>query len=82
MGVRFHDAPPPSKDDVSEVARRVRERALLWLRRRGYLDERAAEERSDETITAVDDPRARGSCGTAPARPSHSIESSSCPMGV
>ncbi|WP_437979305.1 transposase [Sorangium sp. So ce295] len=22
------------------------------------------------------------SCGTAPARPSHSIESSSCPMGV
>ncbi|WP_437989787.1 transposase [Sorangium sp. So ce145] len=50
MGVRFHDAPPPSKDDVSEVARRVRERALLWLRRRGYLDERAAEERSNETI--------------------------------
>ena len=50
MGVRFHDAPPPSKDDVSEVARRVRERALPWLRRRGYLDERAAEERSNETI--------------------------------
>ncbi|MDC0679560.1 transposase [Sorangium atrum] len=50
MGVRFRDAPPPSKDDVSEVARRVRERALLWLRRRGYLDERAAEERSNETI--------------------------------
>ncbi|XXY08311.1 transposase [Sorangium sp. So ce185] len=50
MGARFHDAPPPSKDDVSEVARRVRERALLWLRRRGYLDERAAEERSNETI--------------------------------
>ncbi|WP_437551939.1 transposase [Sorangium sp. So ce367] len=50
MGVRFQDAPPPSKDDASEVARRVRERALLWLRRRGYLDERAAEERSNETI--------------------------------
>ncbi|WP_437539862.1 transposase [Sorangium sp. So ce726] len=50
MGVRFHDAPPPPKDDVSEVARRVRERALLWLRRRGYIDERAAEERSNETI--------------------------------
>ncbi|XYH95555.1 transposase zinc-binding domain-containing protein [Sorangium sp. So ce1128] len=50
MGVRFHDAPPPSKDDVGFVARRVRERALLWLRRRGYLDERTAEERSNETV--------------------------------
>ncbi|WP_437984621.1 transposase [Sorangium sp. So ce117] len=28
----------------------MRERALLWLRFRGYLDERAAEERSNETI--------------------------------
>jgi hypothetical protein len=26
-GVRFHEAPPPSKDDVAEVARRVRDRA-------------------------------------------------------
>jgi hypothetical protein len=50
LGVRFHDAPPPSKDDVGEVARRVRDRALLWLRRRAYLDERAAEERSNETV--------------------------------
>jgi hypothetical protein len=49
-GVRFHEAPPPSKGDVGEVARRVRKRALLWLRRRGYLDERAAEERSNETV--------------------------------
>ena len=50
FGVRFHDAPPPSKHDVGEGARRVRDRALLWLRRRGYLDERVAEERGDETV--------------------------------
>jgi hypothetical protein len=47
-GVRFHEAPPSSKDDVAEVAQRVRDRALRWLRRKGYLDERAAEERSNE----------------------------------
>jgi hypothetical protein len=34
-GVRFHEAPAPSKDDVSEVAKRVRERAVRWLRRPG-----------------------------------------------
>jgi hypothetical protein len=46
--VRVHEAPPPSKDDVAEVARRVRDRTLGWLRRRGYLDERVAEERGNE----------------------------------
>ena len=45
-GVRFHEAPPPSKDDVGEVAQRVRDRAVRWLRRRGYLDERDAMRRS------------------------------------
>jgi hypothetical protein len=44
--VRVHEAPPPSKDDVAEVARRVRDRALGWLRRHGYLDERAAVARA------------------------------------
>jgi hypothetical protein len=33
QGVRFHEAPPPSKDDVGEVAQRVRDRAVRWLRR-------------------------------------------------
>ncbi len=47
-GVRFHEAPPPSKDDVAEVAKRVRDRAVKWLRRHHHLDERAAEERSNE----------------------------------
>lgn len=47
-GVSFHEAPPPSKDDVAEVAKRVRDRAVKWLRRHHHLDERAAEERSNE----------------------------------
>jgi hypothetical protein len=47
-GVSFHEAPPSSKDDVAEVAQRVRDRAVRWLRRKGYLDERAAEERGNE----------------------------------
>jgi len=47
-GVRFHEAPAPAKEDVAEVARRVRDRAVRWLRRRGYLDERAAEDRGNE----------------------------------
>ena len=47
-GVCVHETPPPSKDDVEEVARRVRDRALRWLRRHSYLDERAAEERGNE----------------------------------
>jgi Putative transposase len=47
-GVRFHEAPPSSKDDVAEVAKRVRDRSVRWLRRHGYLDERAAEERGNE----------------------------------
>jgi len=56
QGVRFHDAPPPSTDDVAEVARRVRDRAVRWLRRHGYLDERTAEERGNETaeLSAID----------------------------
>jgi hypothetical protein len=49
-GVLVHEAPPPSKDDVDEVAQRVRDRALRWLRRHGYLDERAAEERGNEPL--------------------------------
>jgi len=55
-GVRFHEAPPRSKDDVTEVAQRVRDRALRWLRRRGHLDERAAEERGNEVAepSAID----------------------------
>jgi hypothetical protein len=34
-GVRFHEAPPRSKDDVTEVAQRVRDRAVRPPRRMG-----------------------------------------------
>jgi hypothetical protein len=47
-GVRMHEAPPPAKTDVAEVARRVHDRALAWLRKRRYLDERPAEERGND----------------------------------
>ena len=42
-GVRTHEAPPPAKTDVALVAQRVHDRALVWLRRHRYLDERPAE---------------------------------------
>jgi hypothetical protein len=48
-GVRFHEAPAPTQQDVALVAKRGRDRTVRWLRRHGYLDERAAEERSNET---------------------------------
>ena len=47
-GVRLHDAPPPSKQDVGDVVQRVHDRAIVWLRRHRYLDERRAEERGNE----------------------------------
>jgi hypothetical protein len=47
-GVRLHEAPPPSKHDVGDVVQRVRDRAVVWLRRHRYLDERPAEERGNE----------------------------------
>src|SRR4051812_2391597 len=55
-GVRFHHAPPPSKDDVGAVAKRVRDRSASWLRRHRYLDERAAEELRNEAAepSAID----------------------------
>jgi len=48
-GVRLHEAPPPSKADVGDVVQRVHDRAIVWLRRHRYLDERRAEERGNET---------------------------------
>ena len=47
--VRVHEASPPSKTDLDELVRRVHDRALVWLRRRDYVDDRAAEERESET---------------------------------
>jgi hypothetical protein len=47
--VVFRDGPAPTRADIAAVATRVEKRRRRWLRRRGLLDERAAEDRSNET---------------------------------
>jgi hypothetical protein len=56
--VCFHEAKAPSKDDIGEVAKRVRDRVVKWLRRHRCLDERAAEERGNEAT----EPSALAAC--------------------
>jgi hypothetical protein len=42
--VTFFETPAPSRLDVAAVAERVEERMTRWLRRRGLIDARPAEE--------------------------------------
>jgi hypothetical protein len=44
----FHEGRAPSTSDVAAVAGRVEQRMRRWLRRRGLIDERPVEERSNE----------------------------------
>src|SRR5262249_47380301 len=44
----FHEGRAPSTSEVAAVAGRVEKRVRRWLRRRGLLDERAVEDRSNE----------------------------------
>jgi hypothetical protein len=44
----FHEGPAPSGEELAAFAARVAERMLRWMRRRKLLDERRAEERSNE----------------------------------
>ena len=55
-GIRFHETKPPSMEDVAQVAKRVRDRFVRWLGRHGFVDQRAAEDRSDEpaSIPAIE----------------------------
>ena len=46
--VVFREGPAPARVDIADVAARVEKRMRRWLRRRGLLDERAAEDRSNE----------------------------------
>jgi hypothetical protein len=46
--VSFHEGPAPSREDIEVVAERVQARMIRWLRRRHLIDERPAEERSNE----------------------------------
>jgi len=44
----FREGPAPTRADIADVAARVEKRLRRWLRRRALLDERAAEDRSNE----------------------------------
>jgi hypothetical protein len=46
--VVFHEGPAPSREEIAAVATRVAERMMRWMRRRKLIDERPAEERSNE----------------------------------
>jgi hypothetical protein len=48
-GVLFHPASTPTREELDAIVKRVEKRVMAWLRRRGYLDERAIDERSNET---------------------------------
>jgi hypothetical protein len=47
-GVVFHDGPAPTREEIAAIAGRVAERMTRWLRRRRLLEDRPAEERSNE----------------------------------
>ena len=55
-GVQFHALPPPAREELDAIVRRTRDRAVIWLRRHGHLDERPIDERGDVTNgqTALD----------------------------
>src|SRR5208283_1742996 len=55
-GVQFHPAAAPTREALEALVQRVHDRSLAWLRRRGYLDERPIDERSNEppAQTALD----------------------------
>jgi hypothetical protein len=46
--VVFREGPAPTRVDIAAVAARVEKRMRRFLRRRGLVDERAAEDRSNE----------------------------------
>ena len=46
--VVFREGPAPTRADIADVAARVEKRMRRWLRRRALLDERAAEDRSND----------------------------------
>jgi hypothetical protein len=46
--VAFHPAPAPNAVELEDIVRRAHRRATAWLRRRGYVDERPLEARSNE----------------------------------
>jgi hypothetical protein len=54
--VLFHPSAPPTREDLDALVRRVQRRATAWLGRRGHLEDRPLEDRSNEppAQTAID----------------------------
>jgi hypothetical protein len=48
LGTLDHPASAPAREELDAIVRRVHERAEIWLRRHGYVDERSLAERSNE----------------------------------
>jgi hypothetical protein len=46
--VMFHEGRAPSREEIATVAARVEKRMARWLRRRGLIDDRPKDERSNE----------------------------------
>jgi hypothetical protein len=62
--VRFHETGAPSREALERIVRRMRDRTLRWLRKKGLLEERPAEDQSNE----APETNARGACaGRRPA---------------
>jgi hypothetical protein len=70
--ISFHPTAAPTLADLQAIVARVERRCAAWLRRRGYIDDRPAEDRSNEppAQTAIDACAAiamgRGSVATLP----------------
>ena len=45
---RFLEMGAPSREELEKIVKRIQGRTLRWLRKRGLLDERPNEERSNE----------------------------------
>jgi hypothetical protein len=50
---RLHENRPPDKTEIDDVARRVHDRAVRWLRRHGNIDECPLDERNNEPTDAT-----------------------------
>jgi Putative transposase/Transposase zinc-binding domain len=48
-GPLFHSMPPPTGGELLQVVHQVREKAVAWLSRKGYLGARSLDGRSQET---------------------------------
>ncbi|WP_438032970.1 hypothetical protein [Sorangium sp. So ce204] len=50
----FREIGAPSHEELEDIVQRIRERTPRWLRKRGLLEERPNEERSNEAPVEMD----------------------------